>query len=237
MQIFLPVSDRVTRIRDRYRITTPKFSSERPRIITEFYKAHETEHAMLKRAKCMYEICRTQGDGPLVFAQYYKKTSRSQLRTQLASFVLYGKIKHKDDYENEGWYMEIKAYVETDNIQLFDMMREQGEDWSCYYSDTDKYRLALRHSSTYVAYEGDVLCGYVRCRDDDGLGIYIYDLLVRRAFRGHAIGRRLMERVCEDHPEADVYVMSGVDGYYEKLGYNREGSIFKVDKKKASSDI
>jgi formate C-acetyltransferase len=57
MFTFSPVSARVSRIRARYRETTPRFSSERPRIITEFYKTHETEHPILKRAKCMYAIC------------------------------------------------------------------------------------------------------------------------------------------------------------------------------------
>lgn len=113
------------------------------------------------------------------------------------------------------------------------MMRDEGEDWACYYGETDKYRRALRHSRVYVAYEGDILCGYVRCRDDDGLCVFVYDLLVRRAFRGRAIGRLLMERVCADFPGVTVYVLSGVDGYYEKLGYSREGSIFKVDIKPA----
>lgn len=37
-----------------------------------------------------------------------------------------------------------------------------------------------------------------------------------------------MERVCQDFPDQPVYVMSDVDSYYEKLGYIREGSIFRV---------
>ncbi len=128
--------------------------------------------------------------------------------------------------------MEIKDYTITDDEQLFDMMRGEGEDWSCYYggSGLGKYKKALRNSRVYVAYEGDILCGYVRCREDDGFGVYIYDLLVSKAYRGREIGRKLMERVCDDYPGEVVYVMSGVDGYYEKLGYTREGSIFVVSK-------
>ncbi len=128
--------------------------------------------------------------------------------------------------------MEIKNYTKTDDEQLFDMMRDEGEDWACYYAETGigRYKKALRNSRTYVAYEGAVLCGYVRCREDDGFGVYIYDLLVRRAYRGHEIGRKLMEWVRSEHPDDVVYVMSGVDGYYEKLGYSREGSIFSITK-------
>ena len=128
--------------------------------------------------------------------------------------------------------MEIKRYTENDDEQLFDMMREEGGDWSCYYGEAGigKYKKALRDSRTYVAYEGSVLCGYVRCREDDGFGVYIYDLLVRRSCRGREIGRKLMERVCDDYPGEIVYAMSDVDEYYEKLGYSREGSIYIVTK-------
>jgi hypothetical protein len=72
------------------------------------------------------------------------------------------------------------------------------------------------------------VCGYVRCREDDGFGVYIYDLLVRKTHRGKQIGKTLMEWVFKDFPNQTIYVMSDVDPYYEKLGYRREGSIFKI---------
>lgn len=126
--------------------------------------------------------------------------------------------------------MEIKNYTKGHETKLFEMMRSEGEDWECYFGETaiEKYKQALENSITYVACEGEVLCGYARCRDDDGLGIYVYDLLVQKDDRGCSLGRKLMERVCADYPDAAVYVMSGVDGYYEKLGYHREGSIFLI---------
>lgn len=127
--------------------------------------------------------------------------------------------------------MEIRPYSETDELQLFDLMRSEGDDWKCYFDGKGKenYKKALGSSLSYVAFEDGLLVGFIRCRDDDGLAVYIYDLLVQKAFRGHSIGRQLMERVCSDFPEAPVYVLSGVDAYYKKLGYPLEGSIFKVD--------
>ena len=68
------------------------------------------------------------------------------------------------------------------------------------------------------------MCGYARCREDDGFGVNIYDLLVRKTHRGKQIGKTLMERVFKDFPNQAIYVMSDVDPYYEKLGYRREGS-------------
>lgn len=126
--------------------------------------------------------------------------------------------------------MIIRRFEKEDEPMLFDLIRSEGDEWEDYYGETKsgKYMRALWNSIVYLAYEGDELCGYVRCRDDDGYGLYIYDLLVHKDYRGYGIGRKLMERVCADHPEDLVYVMSDVDDYYLKQGYHREGSIFKV---------
>lgn len=37
-----------------------------------------------------------------------------------------------------------------------------------------------------------------------------------------------MERVCIDYPNQPIYVMSDVDIYYEKLGFQKIGSIFEA---------
>jgi len=37
-----------------------------------------------------------------------------------------------------------------------------------------------------------------------------------------------MERIKADYPARAVYVMSDIDGYYAKLGYQRIGSVFEV---------
>lgn len=123
----------------------------------------------------------------------------------------------------------IKQYAGQDERALFEMMEREGPEWEEYYSKRkDEYKAALKSSITYVAYEGDALCGYCRCRDDGGFGIYICDLLVDKKHRGKRIGHTLMARVCADYPGNIVYVMSDVDEYYEKQGYRREGTIFEV---------
>lgn len=126
--------------------------------------------------------------------------------------------------------MEIKRYCKADESQLFEMLKEEGDDWSDYHGAEgyNKYLNALGSSITYVAYDNSILCGYVRCREDDGFGVYVYDLLVRKSYRGKQIGKMLMEQVCKEFLDQPVYVMSGVDPYYEKLGYRKEGSIFEV---------
>ena len=126
--------------------------------------------------------------------------------------------------------MEIREYSKTDESLLFDLLIDEGDDWSDYHGLTgrSKYIKALESSITYIAYDETLVCGYARAREDDGFGVYIYDLLVKKTHRGKQIGKILMERVRKDFPNQPVYVMSDIDPYYKKLGYRREGSIFEV---------
>ena len=126
--------------------------------------------------------------------------------------------------------MEIKKYSKAYESLLFDLLVDEGEEWSACHGPAGraKYIKALESSITYIACDDNLVCGYARCREDDGFGVYIYDLLVRKSYRGKQIGKSLMERECQNFPDQPVYVMSDIDPYYEKLGYRREGSIFEV---------
>jgi len=125
--------------------------------------------------------------------------------------------------------MEIRKYNKiTDETKLMKMLEDE-EGWD-YANETlaEKYKVALETSITYVACQEDVLCGYSRSLNDFGEYIYVCDLLVMPAYRGKEIGRKLTECICNDYPNQVVYVMSDVDGYYEKVEYKRIGSIFEV---------
>jgi formate C-acetyltransferase len=118
MYTFSPVSERVLRIRERYRNTTPKFSSERPRIITEFYQAHETEHPMLKRAKCMYAICEKMtlvvGDDDLIVGNQAPTFRGTTTNPE------YGGVKWLVDELRSGQFYKRQAYEEFNEIDRED---------------------------------------------------------------------------------------------------------------------
>ncbi|MBZ9571232.1 GNAT family N-acetyltransferase [Methanobrevibacter sp. TMH8] len=126
--------------------------------------------------------------------------------------------------------MHLKKYERKDEESLISLLKKEG--WDCYTSTNtiEKYKKALLESITYVAYEENTLCGYSRSLDDYGFYIYICDLLVDRDYRNNKIGQKLMEQLCIDYPEHDIYVMSDEDKFYLKKGYIREGSIFKLNR-------
>lgn len=123
--------------------------------------------------------------------------------------------------------IEIKAYdAQKDYADLLSVIKAEGDEWKDYF--VPKYEEVLKQSVTYVAFADGKLCGYSRSVDDFGLYIWVIDLLVDENYRGHSIGRKLMECLFNDFPNQDVYVISDVDEYYQKLGYKKEGSLFKV---------
>lgn len=125
----------------------------------------------------------------------------------------------------------VRRYVPaTDEPALLDLLRSEGDEWADYHRDTafPHYRTALATSCTCVLYVGDALLGFIRVRDDDGYGVYVYDLLVHAAHRGHAYGRALLDAVRQDFPGADLYVMSDNDPYYESIAHHRIGTVFQA---------
>ncbi len=126
--------------------------------------------------------------------------------------------------------ISVRRFTLLDAPALFSLMEEEGTEWEEYYGDTGQplYLEALQTGLTYVATDEDALCGYIRCHMDSGFGIYVYDLLVGKPFRGREIGKLLIEQIGVDYPDQTAYVMSDADPYYHKLGYERIGSVFQI---------
>jgi len=128
----------------------------------------------------------------------------------------------------------IRRYTNNDEAALFALIKREGEEWQEYWlgDKKAKYSKALTSSIVYLVYENETLCGYARCRDDDGYGVYVYDLLVDKAYRGKNYGQLLMEQACHDFPDVAVYVLGDVYPYYEdKLNYEIEGKVYIVKPK------
>lgn len=125
--------------------------------------------------------------------------------------------------------IQIEKYNKSRHESQILQIIKKEPDWE--YADekyVDEYKLALESSITYVACKGDTVCGYSRSLNDHEMYIFVCDLLVDPAYRGQSLGRKLSEIIYQDYAVDEVYVMSDIDPYYEKLDYKHEGSIFKV---------
>lgn len=123
--------------------------------------------------------------------------------------------------------IEIRRYEHSkDYSGLLELIQSEGEDWKDYLNP--RCAELFKKSITYIASSDGKLCGFSRSLNDSGLYVWVIDLLVGENHRGNSIGKKLMECLLVDYLGQGVFVMSDVDGYYRKLGYEKEGSIFKV---------
>jgi len=122
--------------------------------------------------------------------------------------------------------IQIRAYDNSDYELILQLIKSEGKEWEEYLKP--EYQINLAKSITYVAYFGNQLIGYSRSMSDNGFFIWVIDLLVHRNKRGDNVGKRLLECIRRNNPDQDVFIMSDVDEYYTKLGYMKEGSIFKM---------
>lgn len=123
---------------------------------------------------------------------------------------------------------KILKYQKEHELELIALL-EKEPDWSSFVSAqaVDTFKEALLESETFLCENEGSICGYLRALVD-GFGIYISELYVAPQYRGNGYGSELLAKVKQEHPNQDVYVLSDEDVYYEKLGYQRVGSVFKL---------
>lgn len=122
----------------------------------------------------------------------------------------------------------ILKYQKKNELELISLLGKEP-DWSSFLGDDaiDKFKNALLESETFLCESEGNICGYLRALVDD-FGIYISELYISPQYRGSGFGAELLERIKQEYPKQDVYVLSDEDAYYEKLGYQRVGSVFKL---------
>ena len=103
-------------------------------------------------------------------------------------------------------------------------------NWDMFTNDDiiDIYRKLLKDTITYVCYNNNEFCGYVRALLDSDFAVYISELYVRPKWRNNKIGQSLIEKVKIGFSNLTVYALSDEDVYYEKKGYKKIGSLFQL---------
>ena len=90
------------------------------------------------------------------------------------------------------------------------------EGWEKFYtSKKDIYKEALKCSKTYVAYEKDKYCGYIRCITDEIFTIYCCEIIVDDEYKRKGIGSALVNAVRTKYPSCCVDVLSDNDDFYK----------------------
>jgi ribosomal protein S18 acetylase RimI-like enzyme len=108
--------------------------------------------------------------------------------------------------------MDILRYKPEDAAVIFSAIGKDP-DWDIFTKDSaiDNYRKRLSSSITYVCYDNDSFCGYVRALLDDGFAVYISELYVVPMWRNRMIGRLLLARLRADFHHLTVYALSDED--------------------------
>lgn len=128
----------------------------------------------------------------------------------------------------------VRKYQVKDEGALFTLLKHEGKEWRDYWHARGhvNYLKVLSSSTVYVLCTNGSLCGYIRCKDDGGFGLYVYDLLIDKDYRNKGYGRLLLEHAHAQYSGNNVYILSDADLYYEKLGYEKVGSVFSINKRK-----
>ncbi|MGR7920668.1 GNAT family N-acetyltransferase [Zobellella denitrificans] len=124
--------------------------------------------------------------------------------------------------------INILKYKIEHQIKLLTLLKNEL-DWRSFVGEgaIDRFRKALLESETYICeYQGEIV-GYIRALVD-GFGVYISELYITPPRRGNGYGAKLLSKIKLAHPDQDVYVLSDEDLYYQKLGCQRVGSVFKL---------
>jgi len=129
--------------------------------------------------------------------------------------------------------VEIRVGGDLTFEQLFELYDSVG--WVSYTHERRRDGLpkAIRNS-TYVvtAWSGETLVGLARGLSDDVSIFYLQDILVRPAFQGQGVGRRLLENCLErfGHVRSKVLMTDNEEkqvSFYESLGYKNTRSLIK----------
>jgi len=121
---------------------------------------------------------------------------------------------------------EYKTEHENDVLEAISI----DPDWDMFTKNNalDNYKKSLKNGVTYVCYTNNEFCGYVRALLDKRFAVYISELYVVQKWRNRKIGQSLLERVNNDFSNLTVYALSDEDAYYQKKGYKKIGSVFKL---------
>lgn len=110
------------------------------------------------------------------------------------------------------------APADYEKIRLF--LSENG--WEKRVADKGKFRKMMENADrTLVAFQGERVVGFARALCDDVSNGYIGTVAVAEDFRGHGIGRELVERLIGEDTNITWVLRAGRGSreFWEKMGF------------------
>jgi predicted GNAT family N-acyltransferase len=117
-----------------------------------------------------------------------------------------------------------KSFLQLDRI--VDMLSKS------YWANNrtkDIIRKSVRHSMCFGVYLNKIQIGFARVITDFATTYYLCDVIIDEAYRGHGLGKRLMQVITEDE---QIKLLSGIlatrdaHGFYEKFGFTKNTENF-----------
>jgi GNAT superfamily N-acetyltransferase len=118
--------------------------------------------------------------------------------------------------------VQIRAWADADfpGIQRL----SSAEGWPTPTARPDEALISWRNAwPTLVAVAGDELVGFVRALTDGEVTMYVAELLVVPGWRGHGLGRALLDacHLLYPHTRLDLLSTESADRFYEANGFRR----------------
>lgn len=158
MYQFGPVTDRVARLRERYRNTYPQLSVERLRYVTDFYREHPEETGILKRAKLLKGLAETMTvlveDDELIVGNMSSTYRGAIIYPEYGNLFIYDEIRSgvwdKRTVQEECYYLspEDKEYIMTTE----DFWRKNGTSARLDAIAPDRFRTTI--GTNVILYRG-----------------------------------------------------------------------------------
>ena len=105
-----PITERVQKMRAKYRDTQPEICLSRYKIITEFYMNHPELGGILRRAKAFYEICKNIAR--VDTEEELEALPEARTAVLLASIYLY---EHRGDADFHKLMLNLRALMMSRN--------------------------------------------------------------------------------------------------------------------------
>lgn len=110
--------------------------------------------------------------------------------------------------------------------RIFEML---GKSYWANNRPREVIRKSMEHSVCFGVYCNGLQVGFARVITDFATTYYLCDVIIDEAYRGHGLGKRMIDTIVNDEELKPLYAMlvtKDAHGLYEQYGFLRDGNKF-----------